>query len=234
MSEEIVPKLRLKPRLTKDSSATPPAATPPAEPAPVAIPPTPAPAPAATVWPPVPSAPVADAKSVRLKPRLANEGGAPRPTEPAAIWPAPAPEPAAVAPAPTDPSAPVPPPWLNEAPPKFTIKPNPAGSPTSVPAAAPAATGPLPRVLNAPPPPGLGLSREKTGADLEPAEITIMRQVSTMPFPPPTANLPSLLGDEESGRPGAASPAGPRKNKILRAAIGVVLVAVVVFSALVA
>jgi hypothetical protein len=195
MSDENVPKLRLKPKLAGETPAaaqTPAgsAATPAAE-SPAAAPVVPAAVPAPA---PVP-APAAEAKPSRLRPRIvieptAQEGASPVET-PAASNPAAAETVAESAPKP-----------------KINLKPR-TESGAVAPAEAPPASAdaPAPVAPNFPPP--------TAAAAGEPAEAALMRKAAAASFPPPTAKFPPPPGAKKPTAALEKKPAaGTKKNLV--------------------
>jgi hypothetical protein len=223
MSEDSAPKLRLKPKLAADPASASPSPAPAAAPAPEPAPSAPAPEAAA------------EAKSVRLKPRLSS-------TPPVQVA-APAPETAAESPAPAAPAPAAPAPAEAEKPAvKFSLRPK-AAAADPAPVAAPAPDAPAPAADAESEPPMLEAQTD-TGADGEPAEITAIQMASGAPFPPPTTvkfptppGLVRNLADAEKiaktgKRPGFTRPgAGKRMLVMAGGVVAVMLVLAGVFFA---
>jgi len=221
MSDENVPKLRLKPKLAGETSvASEPAApgpTPtPAEPVAeasklVRLKPKLSPAPAEQVVAPAAEPEVAESTSVespgRLKPHLSNppmEKPASTPPMPFVAPPPAAPEVPAAAAEPAKPAF------------KLGLKPK-ATEPATMPGPSlPApveADAPLPPELAPPPtlsaPPPM-VDRAESG---EPAEITAMRRATGAPFPPPGKFPPPPGLKKAMGEAGAEAGAAPKVKK---------------------
>ncbi len=223
MSEENVPKLRLKPRPPQNPSMPAVEAPPPA---------------VAPVENSVQSAPEAEAKPARLKPRLsANPGliggsqNQPQiiPVSPivptASVLLSAASSPASAVPiAESTPAVPdFPPPGIV---PKLEPLPD-------VPASAAAAltAGELAPMPGAVPAMKLRQSREPTGLAGEPAEIAVMRAVSRLPFPPPAAEFPPPLKAEQMAPRGREVSLEKSHNKLFALFFAVVVVGLAGFFA---
>lgn len=200
MSEENVPKLRLKPKLAAE---------------PVVVPPPPGLAPAAPVTPPAPVPTANEPKAVRLKPKLApppaQESAPPPPAAPAETgalppWGASG---AFSAPtyAPTNPP-PEPLPPVEKSGTKFMLRPK---APAETPPKEPPAVPPPPVEIPAPapasqetvPPPPLFLDAELGG---ESPGATIPAPLTARPFPPPPANFPPPAGSANRPAPPWSQP----------------------------
>jgi hypothetical protein len=222
MSEENVPKLRLKPRPTPSPSTTP----------------VEAPSSAVTAMESaVPAASDVEAKPVRLKPRLSADPGLgngsqnqPQIIPVSSIVPtastllgAPSSPVSAVPPAESAPAVPeFPPPGIV---PKLEPLPDvPASAAAALTAGEPAA---MPGVL---PAMKLRQSRAPTGLG-EPAEIAIMRAVSRLPFPPPTAEFPPPLRAEQMAPRGGKESLEKSHSKLFAIFFAVVIVGLAGFFA---
>jgi hypothetical protein len=211
MSEENVPKLRLKPKLAADPSTAQPTAATPAEPA------------------AAPEQPAAEApKLIRLKPKLGvaptEEATSTPVTEPAST-PATTGETPAVEPTTNSEAAPAPetPPLSPEpvAKPAFKLglkpkaaAPEPAGEPPPLTESVP------PPMLDAPPPPPQGEADQDDHG--EPDEAIAMRKVTSAPFPvpgkfPPPPGLKKALAaaSEEVTKKKQATPGSKKKVLLL-------------------
>lgn len=235
MSDDNVPKLRLKPKLGPEPTPTSPAAdTTPTSPA-----------------EPVSTTPAEEPKAFRLKPKLSPapvQETAPAPVEekPATAPAAPAAEPvrlkpqlsnppqeAAAAPQNIEPT-PEPAPEVTNPVVKLGLKPKTAVEvqPASNPAPVVGDMPPPPSTRSKPPMPVPGVDRGETG---EPAEITAIHKASGMPFPPPTASgsFPPPPGAKKGLKPSGADKSkagaagkGSKKKLLIMVGGGILALAV--------
>jgi hypothetical protein len=221
MSEEIVPKLRLKPRPNPTPPTTPVEAPPPA---------------VAAVENALPVAPEAEVKPTRLKPRLSVDPGlvdgsqnqpqiipvapiAPTASTLSSVASSTAPAVPAAESAPAVPEFP---------PPGIVPKLEPLPDVPAAAAAALTAEEPAP-MRGTRPALKPRLSRAPTGLTGEPAEIAIMRAVSRLPFPPPAAEFPPPLKAEQMAPRGGKELREKSQSKLFAIFFAVVVVGLVGF-----
>ncbi|WP_438480375.1 hypothetical protein [Oleiharenicola lentus] len=220
MSDEQVPRLRLKPKLAADPHAAAPETAAPEKSHDETVT---TPAPEAPLDSLVPPSSDEAPKFVRLKPRLSVAPPAEQvtgtlpaevPPSPELVTPAaPIASPAvSLKPASGEPAADAP---KDKPMGKFSLRPK-AIAPVTPPKSSttPPITAEAAKVapLSMPVPPSPGTAAVDTGEEGEPAEITAIRQASSSPFPPPTAQFPTPgAKDGASGAAVKGKSGGSRK-----------------------